>query len=107
MAERSTRLSVVHAGDAPKRKPARKRDATPITTAAESDDRLAELQAMRLRLARALDSPDCPPRDMAALSRRQLEIGREIESLKARAKEEGDGVDHGSTEPEEWDDSAI
>lgn len=36
---------------------------------------------MRRRLAVALDDPNTPARDLAALSRRQLEIGKEIEAI--------------------------
>jgi len=77
-----------------------------ISEAAEAGDRLAELQAMRRRLAKALDDPMCPPRDMAALSRRQLEIGREIDAMTAAAEREAD-VDHRATEAEAWDEAAI
>jgi hypothetical protein len=96
-----TNLSVVKPGDKPKpQKP------LTILEAAEQDDRMAELVAMRRRLAKALDDPNCPPRDMAALSRRQLEIGREIDAMKAAAEREAD-VDHRATEAEAWDESAI
>jgi hypothetical protein len=77
-----------------------------LVEAAEADDRMAELKAMRQILARALSEPNCPPRDMAALSRRQLEIGREIDALRAALEREGD-ADHGATEAEAWDQSAI
>lgn len=43
---------------------------------------------MRARIARALDDPNCPPRDLAALSRRQIEIGKEIDAIEARAQED-------------------
>jgi hypothetical protein len=52
-----------------------------ILEAAEIGSRLEELRAMRRRLARALDDPNTPARDLAALSRRQLEIGKEIEAI--------------------------
>jgi len=52
-----------------------------ILEAAESGSRLEELRAMRRRIARTLDDPNTPARDLAALSRRQLEIGREIEAI--------------------------
>lgn len=54
-----------------------------LVEAAESNDRLAELEAMRIRIARTISDPNCPPRDLAALSRRQVEIGREVDALKA------------------------
>ena len=52
-----------------------------ILEAAEAGSRLEELRAMRRRIARALDDPNTPARDLAALSRRQLEIGKEIEAI--------------------------
>jgi hypothetical protein len=52
-----------------------------VLEAAENGNRLDELRAMRRRLARAIDDANTPARDLAALSRRQLEIGREIEAI--------------------------
>jgi len=47
------------------------------------------LVAMRERIARAVSDPDCPPRDLAALTRRLQDIAKEIEAIDVRAKEEG------------------
>jgi hypothetical protein len=77
-----------------------------ISEAAEAGDRQAELQAMRRRLAQAMEDPTTPARDLAALSRRQLEIGREIDAIRAAAEREAD-VDHRATEAEAWDEAAI
>jgi hypothetical protein len=52
-----------------------------ILEAAEAGSRIEELRAMRRRIARAMDDPNTPARDLAALSRRQLEIGKEIEAI--------------------------
>ena len=59
-----------------------------VFDAAESGSRVDELRAMRAVLARAIDSESTSPRDLAALTRRQMEISREIESLKAQAADE-------------------
>jgi hypothetical protein len=59
-----------------------------ILEAAEEGDRLEELRAMRRRIAKTLDDPNTPARDLAALSRRQMELGREIEVLEAQVAEE-------------------
>jgi hypothetical protein len=84
MAER--RLRAVGAGDpVPKAKP------TSIEQAAEEGSTLDELQLMRRRIARALDDPNCPPRDLASLSRRQIELGKEIDVILARKREEAGG----------------
>lgn len=48
------------------------------------------LVAMRNRIAKTLDEPNCPARDQASLSRRLLEIRKEIEAIDAAAKQEAD-----------------
>jgi hypothetical protein len=70
-----------------------------IVEAAEAGDRLGELKAMRLIIARAL--PSAPPRDMAALSRRQIEIGREIEAIQVAEDEDHSVVVNADDQP--WD----
>lgn len=65
-----------------------------ILQAAVEGDRLEELQSMRRRIATAMDDPNTPARDLAALSRRQIEIGREVEVLLNRADEEAKGAAH-------------
>ncbi|MGW4124756.1 hypothetical protein [Nocardia sp. NPDC004711] len=72
-----------------------------IAEAAESGDRLDELKAMRRRLAHALDDPGTPARDLAALSRRQLEIGREIEAIEIAEDEDRSVI--ARTDDEVWD----
>ena len=52
-----------------------------ILDAAEAGSRIEELRAMRRRIAKAMDDVNTPARDLAALSRRQLEIGKEIEAI--------------------------
>lgn len=64
-----------------------------LVEAAEQGNDLAELRAMRLRIARAIADPDTPARDLSSLSRRQIEIGREIRALDALARQEADGAD--------------
>ncbi|NUR79971.1 MAG: hypothetical protein HOQ21_05945 [Dermatophilaceae bacterium] len=81
-------------------KPQPKRPST-ILEAAEQGSRLEELKAMRRRIARALDDPNTPARDLAALSRRQLEIGKEIEAIVIAEDEDHSVVV--STDDEAWD----
>lgn len=78
-----------------------------LEQAARDGDDIAELKAMRLRLAKALANPDTPARDLASLSRRQIEIGREIRSLEALAKQEAAEGDDKPAEDEEFDASAV
>ncbi len=72
-----------------------------ILEAAEAGSRIEELRAMRRRLAVALDDPNTPARDLAALSRRQLEIGKEIEAIVISEDEDHSVVV--STDDEAWD----
>lgn len=43
------------------------------------------LVAMRDRIATAVTAADCPPRDLASLTKRLADIAKEIESIDARA----------------------
>jgi hypothetical protein len=76
-----------------------------ILEAAEIGSRIEELRAMRRRIARALDDPNTPARDLAALSRRQLEIGREVEAIVISEDEDHSVVVQ--TDDEAWDGSGY
>lgn len=80
---------------------------TPMTVAdaAKSEDQRKLLVAMRDRIAKAVSDPDCPPRDLASLSRRLQEIAKEIAAIDQRMKREI--ADGGADVDEAWDDSAI
>ena len=61
---------------------------------------------MRERIAQTVSNPDCPPRDLAALTRRLQDIAKEIEALDLRAKEEGaDAAD--VVQDEAWSSEAL
>ena len=76
-----------------------------ILDAASNGDRRDLLVQMRNRIARTLDEPNCPARDQASLSRRLLEIGREIEAIDAAMKQEAaEDVD---VEDEAFDTEAL
>lgn len=82
-----------------------KKEPKTVFEAAESGDRIAELIAMRRVIARALDNENTSPRDLAALSRRQIEISKEIDALKRQQSEEAEqGAISGD---EEWSEEAI
>jgi hypothetical protein len=85
---------------APDEKPEQTRPKS-ILEAAELGSRIEELRAMRRRIARALDEPNTPARDLAALSRRQMEIGREIEAIEVAEDEDHSVVV--KTDDEAWD----
>lgn len=77
-----------------------------IEEAAKAGSVLDELRLTRARIARTLDDPNCPPRDLASLSKRLMEIGREIEAIEAKNRQEA--AEDGEASPdEEWDAEAI
>jgi len=97
---RKSHLSAVP-DDGKPAKPPRRRRAQTVAAAAANGDQLDLLIALRKRIAGDIDSPNTPARDLAALSRRLLEIAREIEAL--TAAEEGDGFGAAAATPdEEW-----
>jgi hypothetical protein len=55
-----------------------------LAEAAEKGSHRDLLVAMRTRIAGTIQDPKCPPRDLAALSRRLQEIAREIEEIDSR-----------------------
>lgn len=92
------RLRVVKDGDKAPRP--RKRKLT-VTQAAATGTQRDLLVAMRDRVARDVENPNTPPRDLAALTRRLIEISREIEAIDARtAEDEGIGA---STADDAWE----
>ncbi len=77
-----------------------------VSEAAATGDHRALLVAMRERIAKTVADPDCPPRDLAALTRRLQDISKEIESIDLRLREEGaDAAD--VAEDEEWSAEAL
>jgi hypothetical protein len=76
-----------------------------ISEAAEAGSHRQLLAAMRDRVATAVQDPNCPPRDLAALTRRLQEIAREIEAIDARSAEEG-SESHVAPD-EKWDEEAL
>ena len=76
-----------------------------IVEAVECGDRLAELKATHLRVATAVQNSETPARDLASLTRRQLEISKEIEALQVALQEEAD--ESAISEDEEFDPASI
>lgn len=102
MAARKSPLRAVGADE----KPPTKKKIRTIIEAAEEGDQRELLVAMRRRVAATVQDPNCPPRDLAALSRRLQEISREIEAIDVKVRQEAD-EDGSSTPDEEWDEEAI
>lgn len=77
-----------------------------IIEAAAGGTHLELLVAMRERVAVAVQNPNCPPRDLAALTRRLQEIAREIEAINAASEEDDIGA-AAETPDAAWDGEAI
>ena len=56
-----------------------------VAEAAKSGTHRELLVAMRDRVAKAVNNEDCPPRDLASLTKRLADIAKEIETIDARA----------------------
>ncbi len=79
------RMRAVADGErAPTKKP------TTIAEAADVGTPRDQLVLMRKRIAKALDEPNCSTRDLASLSKRLMEITREIETIDERSRDDGD-----------------
>lgn len=77
----------------------RARKPATVRAAADTGQRRELLIALRARIAGDIDNPNTPPRDLAALSRRLLEIAKEIEALDAA--EEVDDIGEAASAPDE------
>ena len=84
----------------------RKAGPTKVAEAAASGDQRQLLVAMRERISRTVDDPNCPPRDLAALTRRLDDIAEKIAAMDLRAKQEA-AEDADVAADEAWDASAI
>lgn len=89
---------------APDETPSAKRRLS-ITEAADAGDQRELLVAMRSRVAKTVEDPHCPPRDLASLSRRLQDINREIEAIDAKAAVEA--REDAETADEQWDAEAL
>ena len=84
MASRNTALKVVNPGD-PLPEPEKPLS---LEDAAKKGTHRQLLAAMRDRVATAVQDPNCPPRDLAALTRRLSELAKEIRALDLSALQE-------------------
>lgn len=75
-----------------------------VAQAAASGDRKTLLVATRDRIATTVSSPDCPPRDLAALSRQLVLLSKDIEAIELAEKAE---VGRGGTVGDESFDAAA
>lgn len=82
---RSTALRAV----APDEKPAAPVKPKTVTQAADSGTTRELLVAMRARIATAVEDANTPARDLAALTKRLMEVARDIEAIDAREADQG------------------
>ena len=75
-----------------------------VTEAAKSGTTRELLSATRDRIAVAVEDPNTPARDLAALSKRLMETVREIEAIDARTEE---SESHANVEDGKFDAAAI
>jgi transposase len=76
-----------------------------VTQAADTGTTRELLVAMRARIAKAVEDPNTPARDLAALTKRLVEVVRDIEAIDARAHEEA--KESAATADEAWDSEAL
>jgi hypothetical protein len=88
MAARKTPLRAVSSDETAPTEP----DATPktVSQAASTGNMRDLLVSMRDRVAKDVENPNTPARDLAALTKRLMEIVRDIEAIDARANQEAD-----------------
>jgi len=75
-----------------------------VTEAAKSGTTRELLSAMRGRIAEAVEDPNTPARDLAALTKRLVEVVRDIEAIDARTEE---AESHATVEDGKFDAAAV
>lgn len=91
----------------PNETPSRARKPKPpksVTVAADSGTTRELMVAMRARIATAVEDPNTAARDLAALTKRLVEVVRDIEAIDAREAQEATSAD---APDEAFDASAI
>lgn len=76
-----------------------------VSEAADAGTTRELLVAMRTRIAKAVEDPNTPARDLAALTKRLVEVVRDIEAIDVREEQEAES--HGYVADEAFDSSAI
>jgi ribosome-binding protein aMBF1 (putative translation factor) len=75
-----------------------------VTQAADAGSTRELLVAMRARIAKAVEDANTPARDLAALTKRLVEVVRDIETIDAREAQE---TRSGDVPDEAFDASAV
>lgn len=85
--------------------PKKQRKIMSVTKAAAEGSHLELLESMRDRVAKTVEDVNTPARDLAALTRRLMEITKEIESIIAAAEQEAN--ENADVADEELDAEAL
>jgi hypothetical protein len=91
----------------PNENPARRKKTLGIVQSATQGNYQDMLRALQLRISTAAENPNTPARDLAALSRRLIEISRELQALKAGHPDHDPIAKAAQTPEEPWDASLI
>lgn len=78
-----------------------------VTEAASDGSTRELLVAMRARIAKAVEDPNTPARDLAALTKRLVEVVRDIEAIDARQVQDAERAASKSVRDERFDPEAI
>lgn len=76
-----------------------------VTAAAANGTTRELLAAMRQRIAIAVENPNTPARDLAALTKRLVEVVKEIDAIDVASKKESE--ENGTSADEAFDSSAV
>lgn len=78
-----------------------------VTEAADTGSTRELLVAMRARIAKAVEDPNTPARDLAALTKRLVEVVRDIEAIDARDVQDSERARRESVTDDRFDPAAI
>lgn len=107
-AARQSGLSVVGGKTTAKKTAAKRAARKPkrsVADAAANGTRREMLIATRDRIAKTVDNAKTPPRDLAALTRRLMDVANEIDAIDTAAEQED--RERQASPDEKWDESAI
>ena len=79
----------------------KKKKTDTVTSAAQNGTQKDILVALRDRIAKAIDDPATPARDLTSLSKRLLDVNKELSLIESAEKEEQEALEH-DTSDEEW-----
>ena len=79
----------------------KKKKTDTVTSAAQNGTQKDSLVALRDRIAKAIDDPATPARDLTSLSKRLLDVNKELSLIESAEKEEQEALEH-DTSDEEW-----